>query len=72
MALKRRKAYIPMPEEDQAKSSLPTDPNNQAFVPDGMWQKCPQCHQTILTDDLGAEKSVRIANTTLEFHLVSD
>ncbi len=56
MALKRRKAYIPMPEEDQAKSSLPTDPNNQAFVPDGMWQKCPQCHQTILTDDLGAEK----------------
>lgn len=56
MALKRRKAYIPMPEDDHAKSSVPTDPNNQAFVPDGMWQKCPQCHQTILTDDLGAEK----------------
>jgi len=56
MGLKRRKAYIPMQEDDQSKQKLPKDPNNQAFVPDGMWQKCPQCHQTILTDDLGAEK----------------
>lgn len=55
MRLSRKNSYIRVPKSERD-SQIPTDLNNAPTVPDGMWQKCPNCNQTILTADAGFEK----------------
>lgn len=57
MALSKKKTYLKVPKKGADESvaiahNVPTMPQ----VPDGMWQKCPECQHTILTDDLGRAK----------------
>ncbi|AMB98498.1 acetyl-CoA carboxylase carboxyl transferase subunit beta [Aerococcus urinaehominis] len=55
MGFSRRKSYIKIPSRND-QSKRPVDKNNAPTIPDGMWQKCPNCKQTVLSDDLGDNK----------------
>lgn len=47
--MRKKKSYIHVPQASQKEA---IDPNHKPYIPDGMWQKCPQCQQTILTQDM--------------------
>lgn len=51
MKLFRKRPYIPL------KSSTPAeDEELRPVVPDGLWEKCPNCNKTIYSKDLGSDK----------------
>lgn len=54
MALFKKRKYIRInPARSEKKdTSKPVKP----YVPDGMWQKCPNCKQVVYKNDLGSEK----------------
>lgn len=55
MRFSRKKSYIRISKETEDNYS-PKDINNAPTVPVGMWQKCPNCKETILTADAGPAK----------------
>lgn len=55
MRFSRKKSYIRISNHTEDKN-VPIDLNNAPTVPEGMWQKCPNCKETILTTDMGDAK----------------
>ncbi|MBF0780897.1 MULTISPECIES: acetyl-CoA carboxylase, carboxyltransferase subunit beta [unclassified Granulicatella] len=49
MGLFRKKAYIKMPTPKQIRQ-------RQQTIPDGLWEKCPNCHQIIYLPEMSKEK----------------
>ncbi|WP_195863754.1 acetyl-CoA carboxylase, carboxyltransferase subunit beta [Aerococcus urinae] len=53
MRLLRRRKYLSVPEKE---SKNEKDQTHKPHIPDGMWQKCPDCKQTVLSADLSETK----------------
>ena len=50
MKLFRKRPYIPL------EPSSAVEEAQKPVVPDGLWEKCPNCNKTIYSKDLGSEK----------------
>lgn len=51
MKLFRKRPYIPLEP-----SSAVEEAQQKPVVPEGLWEKCPNCNKTIYSKDLGSEK----------------
>lgn len=51
MKLFQKRPYIPLEP-----SSTTEEASKKPIVPDGLWKKCPNCHKTIYSKNLGDEK----------------
>ncbi len=51
MKLFRKRPYIPITPVPSSETD-----NQKPIVPEGLWEKCPNCQKTIYSKDLGAEK----------------
>lgn len=51
MKLFRKRPYIPIAQVPASKAD-----NQKPIVPEGLWEKCPNCQKTIYSKDLGKDK----------------
>ena len=51
MKLFRKRPYIPIAQVPASKAD-----NQKPIVPEGLWEKCPNCQKTVYSKDLGKDK----------------
>ncbi|MFZ2573649.1 MAG: acetyl-CoA carboxylase carboxyl transferase subunit beta, partial [Trichococcus flocculiformis] len=51
MKLFRKRPYIPIAQVPASKAD-----DQKPIVPEGLWEKCPNCQKTIYSKDLGKDK----------------